>query len=717
MGLARLVRWCTVALLALLCAAGTAGAAFPQDPPNDPGYDGDGPNCIDEKQYELFDSLPSCAPGATDPEEASGMSVNRAWREFTTGNPETVIAYVEAGINWRDPNAVKELANKVYLNAGELPEPTTPAQGDAACGAGVLCAADFSDTPDSNGNGELDPEDLIVACSDGPTTTATATSTTSPAGTSTTARTTRTRRTSTYGHHNGQMRTARPAPTTAARRGVCPLCTVMPIQAGAEALDRTDDLAQAWLFAADSGASVIVSVTADLGYSTFMRQAAEYLWRHDVVVVAASNDFDSTDHQGGMFWPHVMPGNGMVANRLNFMPLSSTTTTYRERSAITSWGAHNVFTVATNSGTTSASTPTLGGAVGLVTAYSRQAASEGKIPRALSAQEAVQVMKSTASDVNDPSLTWPSKPGWDLQFGYGRPNVFKAMQAIAAGDVPPTAFIDSPNWFTFEDPERTPRVAVAGRIDASRSSGYTWKLEAGLGGEPSDDQFTQVASGTGSAPREGELGQVDLAQLATQAARAQFTLSERKELETTERYTVTLRLRVTDAQGRVGEDRRAFFARHDDSLLPGFPRRIGPGGEGQAVLADLTGSGRLDIVFGDTDGRVHAIDPASGDERPGFPAKTEPTKVQRGHCGRSAGQRANRDQPRGGRPRRHGGAQDRRHHHHRAHLHLGRARQAARRLGRRLSTREWCPHRSRGRTSKRRASLPAAPSPRPCCTT
>jgi hypothetical protein len=51
--------------------------------------------------------------------------VNRAWREFTTGNPETVIAYVEAGINWRDPNAVKELANKVYLCCAQPRSSTT----------------------------------------------------------------------------------------------------------------------------------------------------------------------------------------------------------------------------------------------------------------------------------------------------------------------------------------------------------------------------------------------------------------------------------------------------------------------------------------------------------------------------------------------------------------------------------------------------------------
>ena len=95
---------------------------------------------------------------------------------------------------------------------------------------------------------------------------------------------------------------------------MCPGCTILPIKAGAEALDRTDDLAQAWLYAGDMHASVIVSVTADLGYSTFMRRAVESLWRKGIVMVESSNDFDSTDHQGGMFHPHVIPGNGLVSN-------------------------------------------------------------------------------------------------------------------------------------------------------------------------------------------------------------------------------------------------------------------------------------------------------------------------------------------------------------------------------------------------------------------
>ena len=57
---------------------------------------------------------------------------------------------------------------------------------------------------------------------------------------------------------------------------MCPECTILPIKAGDEALDPTDNLAKAWQFAADEGARVIVSVTADLGYSPVHAQVLDY---------------------------------------------------------------------------------------------------------------------------------------------------------------------------------------------------------------------------------------------------------------------------------------------------------------------------------------------------------------------------------------------------------------------------------------------------------
>ena len=141
------------------------------------------------------------------------------------------------------------------------------ALGIALTGGVTAPSKDWTKDPrvtDANGNGYIDPEDLIAAFSDctdhdhngyvndisgwdfydnqnDPATPDT-----------------------TYDHSDGQM-------------GVllheCPKCMILPVKAGAEALDRTDDLAKAWLFSADAGASVVTSVTGELGYSSFMREA------------------------------------------------------------------------------------------------------------------------------------------------------------------------------------------------------------------------------------------------------------------------------------------------------------------------------------------------------------------------------------------------------------------------------------------------------------
>src|SRR5207244_1527670 len=94
-----------------------------------------------------------------------------------------------------------------------------------------------------------------------------------------------------------------------------------------------------------------------------------------------------------------------------------------------------------------------------------------------------------------------------------------------------------------------------------------------------------------------------------------------KDLSSTEQYDVTIRVQAIDARGDMGEDRRAIAVFHDPTLRPGFPLKLTDGAPvASPELADLQGSGRLDIVFGDADGVVHAIDPRSGRELPGWPA-------------------------------------------------------------------------------------------------
>jgi len=121
-------------VLVFLALAGTAWGAFPATAPNDPGYrpaekgNADQPyppdpadpggfpqtcntTSADAQQHYLFSFMPQCTkpppsglgvPGATDPygqTPAAGMSVDRAWKEFTAGNGQTVIAYIEGGVN------------------------------------------------------------------------------------------------------------------------------------------------------------------------------------------------------------------------------------------------------------------------------------------------------------------------------------------------------------------------------------------------------------------------------------------------------------------------------------------------------------------------------------------------------------------------------------------------------------------------------------------
>ena len=676
----RAERTVLLSLLVFLALAGTAFAAFPQDPPNDPNYDpaerGGQSTClstsVNSEQHYLYSNMPRCTPGATDPESSSGMFVgpnahspageHSAWRDFTAGNPETRIAYIEGGINWHNATAARELTNRIFINKGELPIPkhdrTTPLVD------GVDCST-YQDAYDANGDGTfnardyacdsrvslvsapetgvLNAEDLIAAFSNGADDDQNGyvddisgwdfyDHQNDPATID-----------SQYGHADNQMRqTGAEADNGIAGAGVCPRCMIIPIKAGAEALDRTDDLAQAWLYADDMGAAVVESVTADLGYSTFMDQVVNRLWHDGVVMTESSNDFNSTDHQGGEFHAHVLPGNSVVSNSQGIPgpEANALSKTYRARSSYPEWGTHNMFTAATDGGTTSESTPTIGGVMALVLAYGREAAKQGLIDSPLTGPEAIQVVRATASDIDgNPSAPlpgWTGKPGWDLQYGYGRPNVYRAMKAIHDGDIPPVGWIDSPPWYAMYDPNETSSVPVTGHVEARRSSVKSWTLQVAEGAEPPNDPSDpawQTVS-TGTAPTDGPLGSIDLHSLPDVQAfcARQMQMSQTKTLETNERYTVTIRLRVTDAQNRVGEERRSIAVRCDQSEVPGFPKRIGPGGEAQPVMADLQGTGQLDLIFGDSDGVVHAIDP-QGHELPGWPVTTDATQVTKPHPG------------------------------------------------------------------------------------
>jgi hypothetical protein len=182
------------------------------------------------------------------------------------------------------------------------------------------------------------------------------------------------------------------------------------------------------------------------------------------------------------------------------------------------------------------------------------------------------------------------------------------------------ARIESPSWYSLFDPTTTASVPVRGTVSARDGHSLHWLLQAGLGGDPK--AWFTIGSGSATHAFTGLLGTLSLAQIPHSFWSAEFALSQTKELETTEQYAVTLHLVVTDSSSAVGEDRRAINVVHDPTWLAGPPLKLSAGGESQPALVDLQGSGRLDMVFGDADGFVHAIDPVTHHELPGWPVHT-----------------------------------------------------------------------------------------------
>src|SRR5207249_11988536 len=163
--------------------------------------------------------------------------------------------------------------------------------------------------------------------------------------------------------------------------------------------------------------------------------------------------------------------------------------------------------------------------------------------------------------------------------------------------------------------------------------GFHWVLQAGLGPQPEGKGWFTIGRGAAEGRFTGSLGTLRLGKIPKSFWGKTFGLSTTKEEETAEQYDVTLRLRVTDAAGLTAEDRRAISVTHDPSWLPRFPRRFAASGESQPALVDLQGTGRRDVVFGDANGIVHAIDPKTGRELPGWPVHTRRVHVVRSHRG------------------------------------------------------------------------------------
>ncbi|MCC6763419.1 MAG: VCBS repeat-containing protein [Deltaproteobacteria bacterium] len=630
------------------------------------------PSDLDPNNFR-FSSLVDPAVPATAQElfGVRGPSVDKAW-QVTTGRPDVVIAILDSGLDWSDGGAMNDLATKVRLHAAELPLPESTSNGYDRNEDGVFDVRDYradgthagdSRVVDANGNGIVDPQDLLRAFSDG--TDADANGYVDDiAGWDFHQDDNDPYDDVHYGHGTGEAEDSTAEAANGGGVGTAPNATFIPIKVSDSFVSEVNDFARGVVFAVDSGAAVIQEANGALDHTAFGQDAIDYAYARGVPVIASAADEESYHHNWPSNYEHTIPVNSIRAEDGTFVQND----TYLLLNGCTNYGAHNVHVSVPSNSCSSEATGRGAGIAALIVSRARNLVDAGLLANhpvtgtALSANEVKQILGATADDIDfsgnlalstSPSVKFgflsdlvstrfPTHPGRDKYFGYGRVNADRAVRALSATTIPPEAELASPGWFHTLDPTATPMVTITGSTAAHRrANAYTYTLEYGCGVDPVASEYARaghlIATGTPAAPiDEAILGTWAIAAVAADCAFDAVTLPVADRDRFDEVYNVTLRLRVVDDLGNVGEDTRAVAVFHDPDLHPGFPRVLHASGDSSPALADLDGDGTLDVVLATAAGEVHAIR-GDGSDLQGWPATTDLDVLHTGSAGFTSG--------------------------------------------------------------------------------
>ena len=605
--------------------------AFPDGPlmvaniPNDfeiPVYDPEAPfgMMVGSTVFMGYNPLdPEAEPEG--PHQVPGMNVTGAWK-YTLGSPEVLVAVIDDGIaDYGD----RDIRTALFINRGELPLPRdgeTPCAeydcngdgrfdvDDYASDPRVLLKSDrapvhvghlleaFSDGTDDDDNGL--PDDIsgwdffrgvnevlgVIEFPEG-----------------------------THGKGECKLIAARGNDGHGDVPGICPDCRIMMVRTSQQIIYDFNIVAAGVRYAVRMGADLINYAGVPHAYNAEAHGAFLEAYAHGALTVAPSGDEMGMHH----WWPAA--GEDVISVKTLFpmvpvelweggptMDLFGFTETY-----CTNYGPHVHASIPAVTGCTSDSTASTSGLIALILSYAREQGFE------LSAEEVRQIFIASCDDIADhcfsvPQLFGVCQPGFDMHFGYGRPDAERALLMLGDPDrgiparIPPEVRITEPRWWETIDPSRTPVMEVHGRIDA-RVKPYFYEVQVARGPEPLDREFTTVCSGTSTSPVDGLLCSFPVNDLfdpgeVSGVPNSQFD------------YDVTLRVRASyEISGETvrGEARKVISIHTDDDpetgLVPGFPIDVGASGESSPVLYDMDGApdGRLEIVLATSDGRVHVL--------------------------------------------------------------------------------------------------------------
>ena len=307
------------------CWPGAPGTDPTLCPPNDPGY---------RTRWEFGSGIPEGIDRAKmHPSEVAlgsiGISLDTAW-QHTVGRDDVVIAVLDSGILWD----LKDLVNKIALNAGELPLPDGSASYDAN-GDGTFDVRDYAGdarVSDRNANGILDAEDLILAfsnCRDDddngyPDDIAgydffTGSHCGLMGGDNDPADDPR------FGHGTGIASTAAAETNNGLDDvGVCPKCRVLPVRVGDSFVVDANNFARGVVFAVHAGASVIASALGSYNNTPAAREAVHLAYAHGVPIIASAADEFSYHHNFPSVYNHTLYVNSIRYNHADDYRKAST---------------------------------------------------------------------------------------------------------------------------------------------------------------------------------------------------------------------------------------------------------------------------------------------------------------------------------------------------------------------------------------------------------
>ncbi len=580
--------------------------AMPDDPEFAPKSDGCG------GQHGLYGFVPDCASGVA--ETRVGSAVDRAWA-WTTGHPGVVIAPLGDGVDWNDVDLVGRWA----LDPGEVPAPQTSsvAVGHDVNGDGAFDVRDYTnatgtvaptldrvvdatllsraDRGDVNGNGLLDPQDILRIFSNG-------VDDDGDGYVDDIAGWDHVDDDNDPGVNGSASRAAR---TIAAQAnngvggaGVCPDCRLLPMRVARRGRAFANPLALALRYARDQGVTIVASFVEALEATALLAEATNDAIDEGVLIVAAAGDGPrrpvAWDPDRVLF----VGGVGYDADD------AREATTSLAPDPCAGFGAH--LALAGPGRCDDGGAAVVAGIAGLLASASRGIPERGVAPLAVAPGALRMLLTSSAEDVRPKETEAPAlspatttRRGWDERTGAGRVDALAAIEALVRRQLPNAARVASPPWYDVVDPTTTNRLRITGRVEVADGERVTWTLEAAAGAEPDLDAFQAIASGTTETSSEVE-GELDVIGLFPDTAAAARTLGA---------YQVTVQLstrRSMDGEAIVGETRRVFSVHRDLALLPGYPVNVGAGVVSGPRVVELDGAPH--VVVATVDGDVVAFD-------------------------------------------------------------------------------------------------------------